>query len=156
VLIGIFYFVLIISTALLLGNEFSIGFFVHPSLARAGHQTFLPAIQVFARLFGKIMPIWMAGTLLLHLLLLWLTQRWPAKHTIYLACASLLWIIIILFSVIGPVPINNRVKGWDSAQPPKDWEVQRRRWDQLNAIRVLLIALAFAALLAAFKTTILS
>jgi hypothetical protein len=156
VLICTFYFVLIISTALLLGNEFSIGFFVHPSLTRAGHKAFLPAIQVFARFFGKIMPIWMAGTLLLHLLLLWLTQRWPAKHTIYLGCASILWIIIILFSVVGPVPINNRVKAWDIDQLPKDWEIQRRRWDQLNAIRVLLIAMAFAALLAAFKTTVLS
>jgi hypothetical protein len=155
VLVCIFYFVLIISTALLLGNEFSIGFFIHPSLTRAGHKAFLPAIQVFARFFGKIMPIWMAGTLLLHLLLLWLTQRWPAKHTIYLACASFLWIIIILFSVVGPVPINNRVKAWDPDQPPKDWEIQRRRWDKLNAVRVLLIAVAFATLLAAFKTTIL-
>jgi hypothetical protein len=40
---------------------------------RVLHRAFLPAIQVFARFFGKIMPIWMAGTLLFHLSLLWLT-----------------------------------------------------------------------------------
>jgi hypothetical protein len=147
------YFILIISTALLLGNEFSIGFFIHPALTRADHRKFLPAIQIFASFFGKIMPIWMAGTLLLHLILLGLTWHWPASHTVYLALTVILWIIIILFSVIGPVPINNRVKGWDVAQLPKDWETQRHQWDTLNAMRVFFITLAFAALLAAFKTS---
>jgi Domain of unknown function (DUF1772) len=145
------FFVLIISTALLLGNEFSIGFFVHPSLARTDHRNFLPAIQVFARFFGKIMPIWMGLTLLLHLALLWFTWDWPVRHTIYLVCAATLWIIIILFSVVGPVPINNRVKAWDIAHLPKDWENQRQQWDTLNAFRIFFIALAFVALLAGFK-----
>src|SRR5262249_17866380 len=118
---------------------------------RAGHKEFLPAIQTFARFFGKIMPVWMAATLLLHLILLWLTWRWPANQTMYLVCAVFLWIIIILFSVVGPVPINNRIKAWDIAHLPKDWEIQRLRWDTLNAVRVFLIALAFLALLAGFK-----
>lgn len=146
------YLALIISTALLLGNEFSIGFFIHPSLARTDHRKFLPAIQVFARFFGKIMPFWMAATLIFHLLLLWLTWRWPASYTLYLVCAAALWMVIILFSVIGPVPINDRVKAWEIAHLPEDWEIQRRQWDTLNAIRVFFIGLAFVALLAAFKT----
>ena len=145
------FLVLIISTALVFGNEFSVGFFIHRSLARADHRAFLPAIQVFARFFGKIMPIWMAGTLLLHLLLLWLTWPWPADHRVFLVFAVLLWIIIIVFSVIGPVPINDRVKAWDTAQLPDDWEAHRRRWDRLNAIRVVLIGLAFVALLLSFR-----
>jgi Domain of unknown function (DUF1772) len=89
---------------------------------------------------------------LLHLILLWLTWHWPVSHTICLACAAVLWIIIIVFSVTGPVPINNRVKEWDLAHLPADWEEQRRRWDALNAVRVVLIGLAFLALLLAFKT----
>jgi len=150
-MISAFFLILIISTALLFGNEFSVGFFIHPSLARVDHRALLPAIQVFARLFGKIMPIWMAVTLLLHLLLLWLTWRWPASHTLFLIFAAVLWIIIILFSVIGPVPINNRVKAWNIDRLPDDWETQRRRWDALNAIRVFLIGLAFVALLLSFR-----
>jgi hypothetical protein len=145
------FIILIVSTALILGNEFSVGFLIHPSLARVDHRAFLPAIQVFARFFGKIMPIWMAGTLLLHLLLLWLTWQWPADHTVLLISAVFLWIIIIVFSVIGPVPINDRVKGWDISQLPDDWETYRRRWDRLNAIRVGLIGIAFLALLLSFK-----
>ena len=145
------FVILIVSTALVLGNEFSVGFLIHPSLAQAGHRAFLPAIQVLARVFGKIMPIWMAGTLLLHLLLLWLTWQWPADHTVLLISAVFLWIIVIVFSVMGPVPINDRVKGWDMAQLPDDWENSRRRWDRLNAIRVGLIGIAFLALLLSFK-----
>ena len=145
------FIILIVSTALILGNEFSVGFLIHPSLAQAGHRAFLPAIQVFARFFGKIMPIWMAGTLLLHLLLLWLTWQWPADHTVLLISAVFLWIIVIVFSVMGPVPINDRVKGWDISQLPDDWETYRRRWDRLNAIRVGLIGIAFLALLLSFK-----
>src|ERR1700730_11085124 len=109
-MISAFFLILIISTALVFGNEFSVGFFIHPSLARVDHRAFLPAIQVFARFFGKIMPIWMPVTLILHLLLLWLTWRWPAIHTMFLVCAAILWIIIIVFSLLGPVPINDRVK----------------------------------------------
>ena len=145
------FIILIVSTALILGNEFSVGFLIHPSLARVDHRAFLPAIQVFARFFGKIMPIWMAGTLLLHLLLLWLTWQWPADHTVLLISAVFVWIIVIVFSVIGPVPINDRVKGWDVAQLPEDWETYRSRWDKLNAIRVGLIGIAFLALLLSFK-----
>jgi hypothetical protein len=145
------FLVLIISTALVFGNEFSVGFFIHRSLARADHRAFLPAIQVFARFFGKIMPIWMPATLILHLLLLWLTWRWPASHTMFLLSAAILWVIIIVFSVLGPVPINDRVKVWNIDRLPDDWEVQRRQWDALNAIRVFLIALAFVALLLSFR-----
>jgi hypothetical protein len=61
-----FFLLLILSTALLFGNEFSIGFLIHPSLSRSDHRGLLPAIQGLAHYFGKIMPFWMAGTLVLR------------------------------------------------------------------------------------------
>jgi Domain of unknown function (DUF1772) len=93
----------------------------------------------------------MSATLLLHLLLLLLTWRWPASHTVFLVSAVILWVIVIVFSVTGPLPINNRVKTWDIVRLPVDWEDQRRQWDALNAIRVFLIGLAFVALLLSFR-----
>ena len=146
------FLVLILSTATLLGNEFSIGVFIHTALSRAHHEGFLPAIQVFAALFGKVMPFWMAATLLLHLILLGLTWHWPALATVLLLAATLLWLAIIVFSVVGPVPINNRVKAWDLQTLPPDWQAQRRRWDRLHAIRVVMIASAFLALVLSYKT----
>jgi hypothetical protein len=151
-MISALFLLVIVSTALLFGNEFSVGFFVHPSLTRADHRAFLPAIQVFARLFGKVMPVWMPLTLALHLFLLWLTWRWPASHTLFLISAVTLWIIIIVFSLVGPVPINDQVKAWELAHLPEDWEAKRRRWDVQNAARVVLIGLAFIALVLSFRT----
>ncbi len=136
---------------MLLGNEFSISAFIHPALSRTQHESFLPAIQVFAALFGKIMPFWMAATLLLHLILLGLAWHWPALPTLLLLTATLLWFAIILFSVFGPVPINNQVIAWDVRQLPPDWQAKRRRWDRLNAIRVVMIASAFLALILSHK-----
>ena len=146
------FLILILSTAALLGNEFSIGVFIHPALTRTDHERFLPAIQVFAALFGKVMPFWMAATLILHLALLGLSWHWPAASTVLLAVATLLWVVIIIFSVVGPVPINDRVKAWNPQQLPADWREQRRRWDRLNMARVILIALAFLALVLSYRT----
>ena len=98
------------------------------------------------------MPFWMAGTALLHLVLLVVMWHWPAMSTVLLLVATLLWLIIIIFSLVGPVPINNRVKAWDIRNLPPDWREQRRRWDQLNAIRVVLIAAAFVALVGSYRT----
>jgi uncharacterized membrane protein len=81
----------------------------------------------------------MGGNLLAHLIVLWITWRWPAAHSVWLLIASLLWITIIVFSILGPVPINDRVKGWDLTKLPPDWEDQRLRWDRLNAIRVVVL-----------------
>ena len=106
------FLVLILSTALVLGNEFSVAAFIHPSLARAGHLRFLPAIQIFASLFGKIMPFWMASTFVLHLVLLAATWRWPSLRSLLLCLAAAMWLVIIVFSLVGPVPINERVKAW--------------------------------------------
>jgi uncharacterized membrane protein len=122
-----------------------------PGFVRANRLSFLPAIQVFAKLFGKVMPFWMGGTLLVHLIVLWLTWHWPAPGSVWLLLATILWIAIILFSLLGPVPINDRVKGWDVNKLPADWEDQRRTWDRLNAIRVAMIFVAFLALLLSFK-----
>jgi uncharacterized membrane protein len=148
----ILFLILILSTAMLLGNEFSVAVFIHPALARAGHERCLPAIQVFAALFGKVMPFWMGATLLLHLVILALTWHWPAASTIALAAATLLWLVIIIFSLVGPVPINDQVKAWNLDRLPPDWREQRERWDHLNAIRVVLIALAFLALVLSYRT----
>ncbi len=40
-MISALFFVLIVSTALLFGNEFSVGFFIHPSLARVRWRWFV-------------------------------------------------------------------------------------------------------------------
>src|ERR1700739_211676 len=78
-MVELLFLILILSTGALLGNEFSIGVFIHPALVRTDHEHFLPAIQVFAASFGKVTPFWMAATLVLHLALLAFSWHWPAS-----------------------------------------------------------------------------
>jgi hypothetical protein len=145
------YIVLITSTALLLGNEFSIAFFIHPSLSRTDHERFIPAIQVFAKLFGMIMPFWMAGTVLLHLVLAWVVWTTNQSAGLFTLYAALIWAVIVIFSVIFPVPINKRVGSWNPSDLPPNWKSERRLWDMYNSIRVILIGLAFVLLLVAYQ-----
>ncbi len=145
------YIFLITSTALLMGNEFSIAFFIHPSLSKTDHERHIPAIQVFARLFGRVMPFWMAGTLLLHLVLSWVT--WTAHHSaaLFTLYAAFAWVCIVVFSVALPVPINNRVGLWNPSDLPPNWESERKLWDRYNSIRVVVIGVAFVLLLLAYR-----
>ena len=75
-----------------------------------------------------------------------------APSTILLLIATLLWVAIVVFSLVGPVPINNQVQAWDIQHLPPDWRHLRRRWDQLHAIRVVMIASAFLALVVSYRT----
>lgn len=50
---------MLLNSALLTGNEFAIAAFIHPSLSEQDHRANLSAIQRFAQLYGKVMPLWM-------------------------------------------------------------------------------------------------
>ena len=97
------------------------------------------------------MPVWMGLTTALHILLTVLT--WDTSHLAsrYICIASILWIVIVVFSVLLPVPINNRVRLWRMASLPEDWIAQRRRWDIYNSILVFLITAAFLLLILSYK-----
>ena len=53
-----------------------------------------------------------------------------------------------ILAVRRNVPINNAMDAWDPANPPADWTEQRRRWRAAFAIRQVVLAAAFASLLA--------
>lgn len=146
--------ILVINTALLVGNEFSVAVFIHPALVAASHQQYLAAIQVFAQRFGQVMPIWMGGTAGCHLILTGLSWRSHSAVFPLLLAATVLWLGIIAFSLLGPVPINNQVIQWNLAQLPNDWIALRQRWDRLNLIRVALLLTALTLLLLAFGALI--
>jgi uncharacterized membrane protein len=55
-------------------------------------------------------------------------------------------IAAVIFSLIGPVPINNRIAGWTSATLPADWQMQERRWDSYHWVRTCGLIIAFVLL----------
>ena len=54
----------------------------------------------------------------------------------------------IVFTLLGPVPINNEIARIVPEQPPQNWLALRKRWDQLHAIRVAIILFALILLTA--------
>jgi hypothetical protein len=55
----------------------------------------------------------------------------------------------VIFSLAGPVPINNRIIKWTPQALPEDWKAQERRWDLYHWLRT-------SALVAAFTILVLS
>jgi uncharacterized membrane protein len=147
----LFLLILLLNSALLTGNEFAIAAFIHPSLSNHDHRSFLPAIQRFAYIYGRVMPVWMGVTTGLQILVSVAAWFYDRAAFPWLLITALLWVIIIPYSLFFPVPLNNQVKQWDIQNLPADWETTRQRWDFYNAVRVILLIAAFLALAIGFK-----
>jgi uncharacterized membrane protein len=140
------YVLAVLVLGIMCGSELNVGAFAHPTLNRQPLETHILMRASFARLFGRIMPFWMAGSTLLNILLLLpfshLTpQTWRLAS---LACA--IQVLAILFSLVGPVPINNRIMMWTPQTLPDDWKAQEQRWDAYHLVRTCGLIVAFAAL----------
>jgi uncharacterized membrane protein len=142
---------LLLNSALLTGNEFAVAAFIHPSLSRQDHRSNLSAIQRFAHLYGGVMPIWMAVTTALHIFVCVMAWFYSPSAFPWLCSAALIWVIVIPFSLIFPVPLNNQVKGWNLDNLPSDWESIRSKWDFYNCVRVILLISAFILLSVGFQ-----
>lgn len=86
-------------------------------------------------MFGRVMPFWMAGSTLLNLLLVLPFQHGDSIPWRLNAVAVAIHISAMVFSVIGPVPINNRIATWTPASLPADWKQQERRSDYYHWAR---------------------
>ena len=138
----------ILAAGLMTGNELTVALFLHPTLSGLPDAVHATAARAFARLFGRVMPLWYALVLLLSVAETWL--HWPLTSlgTRLLLTSSVLWLLTIVFTVIFPVPINNRVAVWDLENLPQNWRVERQRWDRLHAIRVAMLLIALVCLIA--------
>ena len=68
----------LLCTSLLVGNEFTVGIFINPAISRLPDVSQALAAKETARIYGKVMPIWMIGNFLLCLLLTFLV---PARYS---------------------------------------------------------------------------
>jgi uncharacterized membrane protein len=106
----------------------------------------IPLRAAFARLFGRVMPFWMPGSALLNLLVLWPLSDYARVAWQLAAGALACQVGAIVFSLVGPVPINNRIAKWTPESVPTDWKSQERRWDVYHAWRTNLLIVAFTLL----------
>jgi hypothetical protein len=141
------YVLAIVVLGLMCGSELNVAAFGHPTLNRQQPEVHIPVRASFATLFGRVMPFWMATSTLLNLLLLL-----PFEHLGVLAghlaqMAFAIQVFAVIFSLVGPVPINNRIKLWTPTQLPADWKAQEHRWDLYHWIRTAGLIIAFALLI---------
>jgi len=92
------------------------------------------------------MPFWMAGSTLLNFLLLLPFEHLSESAWRLAAMALAIQMIAVLFSLAGPVPINNRIAKWTPESLPPDWKEQAHRWDLHHWLRTGGVTVGFAIL----------
>ena len=130
------------------GNEIAVAVFFHPRISRLEDAVHVRAAQALAKALGAVMPFWYALTFLLSLVATfvgrtaWSTPWWLALGS------TVLFAMMIVYSVLLPVPINNQIARWRPDSLPANWRELRRRWDMLHAIRVGFLVVALILLVA--------
>ena len=133
---------------LMCGSELNIAAFAHPLLNRQPAQIHAIMRSSLAALFGRVMPCWMVGSTLLNVLLLLPFEHLDKPAWNLAAIALVIQILAVVFSLVGPVPINNRIGKWTPESLPNDWKAQEHRWDLYHWFRTSGLVAAFAILIA--------
>ena len=136
----------VVVLGLMCGSELNVAAFAHPTFNRQPLQAHILVRSSFAALFGKVMPFWMAGSTLLNLLLLLPFENLNKSAWYLAAIAFAIQVFAVVFSLVAPVPINNRIAKWTPASLPSDWKAQEHRWDLYHWFRTCGLIVAFAIL----------
>ena len=131
---------------LMCGSELNVAAFGHPILNRQPLDAHILVRSSFASLFGRVMPFWMSGSTLLNLLLLLPFAHLSGEAWRLAAIAFAIQISAVVFSLVAPVPINNRIAKWSPNSLPGDWKAQEHRWDLYHWVRTSGLVVAFAIL----------
>jgi uncharacterized membrane protein len=137
----------VLALGLMCGSEFNVAAFAHPMLNRQPLEVHVRMRASLAALFGRVMPFWMAGSALLNLLLLLPLEHLNESAWRFAAVAFTIQVFAVVFSLVGPVPINNRIAKWTPESLPENWQAQEHRWDQYHWVRTCGLIVAFAFLI---------
>jgi hypothetical protein len=102
--------------------------------------------QASASIMRLPMTLALVGGVLLGLLLL---RRDSGRAGYLVLAGAALSTAVALISVLGNVPLNQLVEGWNALQLPSDWAAHRDAWMTFHSWRTLAAAGAFAAHVAA-------
>jgi hypothetical protein len=140
------YLLAVVVLGLMCGSELSVGAFAHGALNRQPVEVHVRVRATLAQMLGRVMPFWMSGSTLLNLLLL-LPFMHLSKTAWELAAISFaIQVLAVVFSLVGPVPINNRIAKWSEGNLPGDWKAQEERWDLYHWVRTGGLIVGFAVL----------
>jgi uncharacterized membrane protein len=136
----------ILVLGLMCGSELNVAAFANPGFNRQPTNVHIRVRASFAVLLGHVMPFWMAGSTLLNLLLLLPVAHLSKPAWRLSAIALAIQVLAVLFSLVGPVPINNRIAKWTPDSVPSNWKEEEDRWDLYHWIRTCGLVVAFALL----------
>ena len=142
----ILYLFAVLALGLMCGSELNVAAIAHPTFERQQPEVHVLMSSSFARLLGRVMPFWMTGSMLLNLLLVLPFAHLSPSARHFAGIALALQIFAVVFSLVGPVPINNRMAKWTPQTVPEDWVAQEHRWDMYHSIRTCALIVAFAIL----------
>lgn len=134
---------------LLIGAEFAVAAFINPILRRFDDREQLALIQPFAARLGAAMPFWYVLSFVL-LLGETVLQRHTPQVSLLIA-ASAIWAVVIVFTLLLLVPINNRMIRPAPGISPAQALREHDRWDLLHRFRVLALTVAMIAFLVAIR-----
>lgn len=134
-------------TGLLVGDELAVALFIHPILYGVRDDAHARVVKPLARRLGRSMPFWYAVSLVFAIFQ-WVTSSQTISSYLCGAAVALMALIIVL-TLIFPVPINNRIAALDLDRLPPDWLEMRRRWDLYHQVRVVLLIVVLTLLILA-------
>ncbi len=129
-------FVNLILAALLAGNEFGSWVAVHPALGRLSAAERIRAEQEVTRRFAAIMPFWMSSVIVSCLPVVALSRRTNAF--LPTAAGTACFVGMLASTLIGNVPINDRVLEMSPETDGEEFKELRERWDRLHTLRIVL------------------
>src|ERR1700722_14840145 len=139
----------ILVLGLMCGNELSVAAFAHPTLNRQPREVHILMRSSFAALFGRVMPFWMTSSTLLNLLLLFPFAHLTPSAWRLASVAFAIQVFAVLFLLVGPVPINNRIAKTTPESVPDNWRAEEHRWDVYHWVRTSALVAAFIILILA-------
>jgi len=141
----------VVVLGLMCGSELSVAAFAHPTFSAQPLETHVRLRAAFAVLLGRVMPFWMSGSTVLNLLLLLPFEHLSNAAWRLAAVAFAMQALAVVFSLVGPVPINNRIAKWTPESLPGDWQAQEHRWDVYHWWRTCGLVAGFVILVLSLR-----
>jgi uncharacterized membrane protein len=129
-------FVNVVLAGLLAGNELGTKVAVHPALERLGVPERIRAEQEVTRRYAAIMPFWMSSVVGSCVLALALARGKPGFLPTLAGTAC--FVGMMASTLVGNVPINDRVLELSPETDGEEFAELRERWDRLHTLRVAL------------------
>ena len=139
-------FVNLVLAGLLAGNEVGTKVAVHPSLERLSVPERIRAEQEVTRRYGAIMPFWMSSVIVSCLPVLALARG--TRGFLPTLAGTACFVGMLVSTLVGNVPINDRVLEMSPETDGEEFVGLRERWDRLHSLRVALNVAGLALLCA--------